>query len=166
MLDKAFPAVLTKHTHFYEEDDVFVKFSIRFINEGDIQTFIDSFDQKVTGGDLKRNFDYPIIWKKIVLDTTDYEKTHFKVQFDEVEFDADLIEIAVNKKSKKGVVTFEYIMTFIKDVGEENEDSRFAKSYLKYKEEDENGKKKLIEFDVTLTIEPIKNVASKSGELF
>jgi len=166
MLDKAFPAILTKHTHFYEEDDVFVKFSIRFINEGDIQTFIDSFDQKVTGGDLKRNFEYPIIWKKIVLDTTDYEKTHMKVEFDEVEFDADLVEITVNRKSKKGVVSFEYIMTFIKDVGEENEDSRFAKSYLKYKEEDANGKKKLVEFDVTLTIEPIKNVSSKSGELF
>lgn len=165
MLDKSFPAILTKHTHYYDADDVFVKLSMKFNNEGDIQTFIDSFDQKVAGGSLKNNFQYPIAWKKIVLDTTDYEKTHMTVEFDEVQFEADLVEIAVNRKLKKGVEVFEYILTFVKDVGEENEDSRFAKTYLKYKEEDENGKKKLVEFDVTLSIAP-KIDNSSSGELF
>ena len=165
MLDKDFPAVLTKHTHFYDHDDVFVKFSIRFLNEGDIQNFLTPFDQKIAGGDLQKAFDYPICWKNIAIDTTNYEKTHFKVEFDEVEFDADLVSIAVSRAFKKGVEVYTYVLTFIKEVGEANEDSLFAKTYLKYKETDENGKKKLVEFPVTLTIKPITNTES-SGDLF
>jgi predicted solute-binding protein len=88
------------------------------------------------------------------------------VSFDEVDFDCDLTEIAVSRKIKNGAESFEYVLTFSKDVGLQNEDSAFVKTYLKYKEEDENGKKKIVEFDVNLTVIPITRTGSDSAELF
>jgi len=166
MIDKIFPGTLIKHTHFYEENDVFVKFSIKHTSEGDVQSFIDSFEQKIANDSIKSLFNYPIRWKKIVIDTTDYEKCHMNVSFDEVDFDCDLTEIAVSRKIKNGAESFEYVLTFSKDVGLQNEDSAFVKTYLKYKEEDENGKKKIVEFDVNLTVIPITRTGSDSAELF
>ena len=60
------------------------------------------------------------------------------------------MSIAITKKIKDGISSFDYTLSFRKDV-DGNKDSIAAKTYLKYKEENEDGKKVLVEFNVTLT---------------
>ena len=166
MLNTTFPGVLTKHNHFYSENDVYVKFSIEYTSEGSVQSFMDSFDEKVAGSNIKPLFNNPIRWKKIDFDATEYEKSHMTIEFDSEILDGDLVGIMVSRKLKNGNDIFKYTLTFIKEVGHENEDSRFAKTYLKYKEEDENGKKKIKEFDVALSITPNTHSTANAPELF
>jgi hypothetical protein len=59
------------------------------------------------------------------------------------------MSVGVVKKVKGGISSFDYTLSFRKDV-EGDKDSIAAKTYLKYKQENEDGKKVLVEFDVKL----------------
>ncbi len=152
MLSGEWQGNMTKHQHVYKEEEVFVKFSIKYTSEGDVQDFLKSFQTKVGTDNLTHLFNYPVRWKKMSIDTSEYEKNYFTVGFDEIDFDAQLVDIQISRKFKNGNDLFEYVFTFIKDVGEENEDSVIAKTYLNHKEEDENGKKVVVRYPVLLTL--------------
>jgi hypothetical protein len=152
MINKQFLGVMTKHTHAYIDNEVFVKIGIKHTDVGDIQTFLSSFEEKLSATNVKSLFEYPVRWKKIVIDTSDYEKNTFLVGFDEIEFDAQLQEIHVTRKNRHGLDSFEYTLHFLKEVGRDNEDSTIAKTYLKYKEENEEGKLVIKEFPVDLEL--------------
>ena len=152
MIGSTFQAVMTKYSHVNKENQVFVIVAIKHVSEGDVQSFLDSFEKSVGTDNYKPLFSYPVRWKTIKIDTSDYEKNYFEVGFADFAFDAQLVEIAVVRKNKNGSDIFEYTMTFLKDVGNNNEDAIIASTYLKHKEENEDGKMVIQEFDVDLVL--------------
>jgi len=152
MLNRDFEGMLVKHSHIYIDGDVYVKFGIKHICSSTTQSFLDSFQTEIGTTNIISLFNDPINWRKMTIDTSDWQKTEMVVEFDESKFNANLKAIHITRKSKGGEESFEYVMDFVKDVGIENEDAIFAKSYLKVKEEDENGKSTLMNFVTTINL--------------
>ena len=150
MLNKNWDGVMTKHLHAHKGEQVLSKVSIKHTNEGDVQSFLDSFEDALGNNNFKQLFKFPVRWKKMAIDTSDYEKNHFRVNFDEIEFDANLVEISITRKVKNGLDVFEYLLTFLKDV--ESEDTSIAVAYLNRKEENEDGKKVIVQYPVKLEL--------------
>lgn len=151
MINKPFKGTLTKCSHFSKDNNVLVKFTVKHSEIGQVQFFLESIEKELKHKNIMSLFDYEVQWKSITLDASDWIKNYFVLDFDESQFDARLTEIKITRKSKQGSDHFDYIMTFQKELGANNQDSIFAKTYLNYKEEDENGKKIVILFDVNLT---------------
>lgn len=156
MLNKDFLGSLVKHTHVHIDSDVFVRFGVKHTSDYTTQNFLDSLEDTLNVSNIRVLFRDSIQWRKIVIDTSDWIGNKMNILFDETEFDAKLVSITVTRKTPKngGDETYEYVMEFIKEVGLDNEDAVFAKSYLKVKEEDENGKKHVMTFNVE--IKPIE----------
>ena len=150
MLNKHWNGILSKFSLAKKGEHVCIVLSIKHTNEGDVQNFIDSFEKELGTDNYTQLFKYPVRWKKLVIDTSDYEKNTFDVEFDEVDFKAKLVEINVSAKRKNGIDVFEYVLNFVKDV--ETEDTTSAYTYLNNKEENEDGKKVLVEYDVKLSL--------------
>jgi hypothetical protein len=150
MLNKDWSGYMTKFGHAKKDETVCVTFTLKHVNEGEIQSFLNSFEKELATNNFKQLFEFPVRWKKLVIDTSDYEKRHFNVEFDEIEFKATLLEISITRKVKNGMDVFEYLLNFAKDV--EVEDATAAVTYLNNKEENEDGKKVLVEYPVTLTL--------------
>lgn len=166
MLDGEFYGVMTKHTHAFIDNEVFVKIGIKHTNVGDVQSFLSSIEDKLNIKNIKPLFAYPVRWKKLVIDTSDYEKNTFDVSFDEITFQATLNDIQISRKTKDGTDIFEYTLNFRKEVGVDNEDSVTAKTYLKYKEENEDGKMVIKEFPVELTLLNVVKKVTPDADLF
>jgi hypothetical protein len=118
---------------------------------GGRQTFLDSFT-KETGIELTQAFNEPINWNKINFKIS--ASLLFSVEFDEMEFEARLTNINVNRRySKKDEVdVFEYNLVFEKPTSTDTFDSVFSETYLKYTELDHDDKKVIVEFPVSLNL--------------
>jgi len=150
MLNTNWDGIMTKHLHGKQDETVYSKVVIKHTNEGDVQSFINSFEKELGTNNYKQLFEFPVRWKKLSIDTSDYTKNYFLVEFDEIDFNAKLVDISISRKNKNGIDVFEYMLTFIKDV--ENGDTAIAVSYLNNKEENEDGKKVFVEYSVKLTL--------------
>jgi len=164
MLNINWQGVMTRHLHAKADEDVYSKVSIKHTNEGDMQSFLNSFEDTLETNNFKQLFTFPVRWKKLGIDTSDYEKNHFIVDFDSVQFTARLVDIAITRKCKNGIDIFEYVLSFMKEV--ENEDTSIAVAYLNRKEEDEDGKKNIVEYDVKLTLTDEKTKIAPDFDAF
>ena len=149
MLGKeGFKGVMTKHTYGVTRDNVFVNIAIKHTSNYPKQHFLESFEKVAGLQNVDSLFSNPIEWDNIKLKLEEYP-FYYEVEFDSIVFVARLMSVGVVKKVKGGISSFDYTLSFRKDV-EGDKDSIAAKTYLKYKQENEDGKKVLVEFDVKL----------------
>jgi len=148
MINKSFKGTLTKHSHVCKDGKVLVKFSIKHSEVGDMQYFLQSVETELKHKNIMSLFDYEVQWKSLTIDSSDWIKRYFTIEFAEFQFESFLTELKISRKRKHGIDTFDYILTFQKESA--NDDTLFAQTYLNYKETDENGKKITILFDVNL----------------
>ena len=144
MIGDIFTGILAKFGAKVIEEDVYAEFVITHTsrNEPD-QDFLDSFDEEF-GTNWSKCLNNPQ-WSNIKFSTS-HEVT---VKFDAMEFKANLSEVKISQKETAGELVFKYDLVFYKKP-EKDQDLAFQ-SYLKHKEEDENGKKHLVEYDVELS---------------
>lgn len=145
-----FKGVMTKHTYGVTRDNVFVNIAIKHTSNHPNQYFLESFEKEAKLQNIDSLFQSPIEWDNLKIKLDEYP-FYYEVEFDKIVFVARLMSIGVAKKIKDGISTFDYTLSFRKDVEGDNKDSITAKTYLKYKEENEDGKKVFVEFDVILT---------------
>ena len=151
MIDKTFSATLKKYEPVRGENNIFIKIVIKHTNHGEIQTFLNPMSKKLAL-DFEQLFTFPVRWKKMVFDTSDYDRKTYNIKFGDVEFVADLDDISITHKFLDGAEIFEYYFGFSKESSKDTLDRLMAEAYLNYKEEDENGKKIAVEFDVTAVL--------------
>lgn len=142
---KAFSAVLISAKSKAKDENVKLTFSLRHIEEDDVQTFLQSYADKCKQENIDFLFRYPVQWKSIAIEAA-YK---FKMEFDELEHECILRTIKVRRIFKQGAETFIYQLEFEKEF-ESDQDLTFM-TYLNQKEMDDTGKKKLIEYSVYLT---------------
>ncbi len=142
--NKAFTGILTKVQSRAKDEQILMDFNIRHVEEGDNQIFLSSYASKCNQDNVDYYFRYPVSWKSINIEAN-YK---FRMEFDEVEFEASLIAIKVSRSFKVGMETFTYNLQFEKEI-EADSDLLFT-TYLNQKEETEDGKKRLIEYSVYL----------------
>ncbi len=164
MLNRDWDGIMTKFGHVKKDEQVFTTFAVKHVNEGEVQSFIDSFEKELETNNYSQLFAFPVRWKKLVIDTSDYEKNNLRVQFDEVNFEATLTEISVTHKVKNGSDVFEYVLTFIKEV--ESEDTVSVVTYLNNKEENDEGKKVFVEYSVNLALSEEQETKSTDFNAF
>lgn len=142
---KAFSSVLTKVESKAKDESVVMNFSLRHIEEGDNQTFLQSYADKCKQENIDFLFRYPVQWKSINIECA----YRFKMEFDEVEFECILRAIKVRRSFKQGSEFFTYQLDFEKDI-EQDSDLIFT-TYLNQKEMGDDGKKRLVEYSCYLT---------------
>ena len=142
---KAFTGVLTRIGSKAIEENVVLNFNLRHVEEGDMPSFLDSYEKKCEIQNIRCLFNYPIQWKTISLEAS----FRFRIEFDELTFEADLKGIKVKRTYKKGMESYIYDLEFEKEM--EKDADLFLSTYLNQKEEDENGKKVLCKYSVYLT---------------
>jgi hypothetical protein len=152
--DIGFSAVLIKHESKFksERDDVVTEFALRYVDKHDNQSFLDTYEKRCNIENISSLFREPVAWKNISIDCN-YK---FEIEFDELDaFECILKEIKIKRKysAKDMSDAFTYDLVFERE--SENDDKVFA-SYLKRKEEDEGGKKSLMQF--LCHLEPIESV--------
>ncbi len=147
---KFFPGVLTRIASKAKEEAVLLTFNIRHTAEGEIQQFLDSYATRCSQENIRFLTQYPVQWRSIHIEAA-YK---FKVEFDELEFEAILRSIKVRRTLKKNPVTevFTYDLGFEKEIDKDTD--LVLPTFLNQKEMDENGKKKLIYYNVGL--EPLE----------
>ena len=101
-----FGGILTKHASKAIDENIVYAFNIRHIAEGDIQTFLESYEKRCKQENIHRLFAYPVMWKNINIEAN-YK---FEVEFDELKFEAILKGIKVRRAYKKGMEFFEYVL--------------------------------------------------------
>jgi hypothetical protein len=146
---EGFKGVMIKHNYGVTRDNVFVNIAVKHTSNHPNQYFLESFENEAKMTNIHSLFESPIEWDNLKLKLDDYP-FFYEVEFDKIVFVARLMSISIVKKIKAGISSFEYTLAFRKDVEGDNKDSITAKTYLKYKEENEDGKKVLVEFDVIL----------------
>lgn len=152
MIGKNFQGVLKKYENIRLDSTMHVRLIIRHINESPNQNFLKPFATKVVDS-IEHLFNYPVRWKKLVIDTSDYVNKAYNVTFGEAPtFVANLYEIGITRKLVDGSDIFEYSFHLEKELSTDKLDLLVAEAYLNYKEEDENGKEVLQEFDVKFEI--------------
>ena len=152
MIGKKFQGVLKKYENVRLDSTMHVRLIIRHINESPNQTFLKPFAEKVIDS-VEHLFEYPVRWKKLVIDTSDYVNKAYDITFGEAPtFVANLYEIVITRKLSEGSDIFEYSFHLEKELSSDTSDLLIAEAYLNYKEEDDNGKEILQEFDVTFEI--------------
>ncbi len=123
-----------------------VKITIKHTCEGEIQDFLNNMEKEFNLENIASLFSGKVLWDKIILaNDINFPVT---VEFDEVEFDANLVSVTVNRKMKEGSESYDYMMVFQKEVSADNSDVILQTEYLNRKDEDDNGKMKLTAFQV------------------
>jgi hypothetical protein len=152
MIGKQFNGILNKYTTMPPSGDnePCVQVVIKHTNAGDIQSLMGHFEKALDTKNIQSVFAYPVMWSKMIFDVSDYHPNYYLVEFDEMEFNAKLQKIEVSKKLDEGIDVFEYNFHFKKEISDG--DSKNAYIYLKHKEEDEDGKKVLVEYPVTINL--------------
>lgn len=146
---KAFTGVLSKFGAKAKDEEILSTFTIKHVEEGEHQNFLDSYAEKCNQPCIIQLFSYPVQWKSINIGAN----FNFKIEFDEVEIEATLKSIRIARTYKLGIEIFTYQLLFEKEADKEI-DAVFQ-SYLNQKEMGDDGKKRLIEYPVYLTpIEP------------
>lgn len=152
MLNGTFTGTLRKYDSFRVDDLIYISAIIKHKNETSTQSFLNSFATKMNAENIKTLFDFPVRWKKLVIDTSDYIQSTYKIVFGETEFKARLSSITITRKLVEGNDIFEYSFEFIKKASADLEDRVIVEAYLDYKEEDNKGKMVYKEFDVKLEL--------------
>jgi hypothetical protein len=150
MLGKEFRGSMTKHTYACKDNVAFVQVEIKHINANEVQTFLDKFQTILGITNVSSLFMHPVQWNKLEIPTFDYDKNYVKVEFDEIEFTGYLLNIKVVKKWVDDTETFEYTFVFSKEVSKD--DAMIATTYLKRKDENEEGKKVVTEFPTIISL--------------
>lgn len=156
-----FTATMTKHSFVVKNDNVFVCLAIKHTSIGDVQHFLESFEKELKTTNIDTIMSYPVRWSKTTIDTDDYDQ-YMEVEFADIVFVAKLTSINISRSTKDGSDVFDYILNFRKDVEGDNKDSITAKTYLKYKEENEDGKKVIVQFPVGMKLTEAPASAQKS----
>jgi len=117
---------------------------IRHTIEGDNQIFLNTYASKCNQENVDLYFRYPVQWKSIAIEAN-YK---FNVEFDEVDFEAVLKKIVVKRSVKNGCDVFTYDLCFEKET---SINELYFSSYLNQKEENDQGRKVLVEYSVYLT---------------
>jgi hypothetical protein len=148
MINEIFQGRLTKFgTKTTKDGEVVAEFNIQHKSEQPTQYFLDSFSD-VFGNDVKKCMD-STDWKSIAFDV---EGSHIEFSIDgvdEMKMPAEIVAIKVGQKIKDGESTFTYNIVLNKLLNP-NTDSVFATTYLNRKEEDEDGKTKIAEYDILM----------------
>lgn len=152
MIGKEFNAVMTKHSFVSRQNETMVEVSLKYTNAGDVQTFMEAFEDELDTSNIQNMFTYPVRWSKLTFDVADYDPNYYHIEFDEIEFFARLLNIQITRKSDNGIDTFEYTINLIKEVGADNADAIVAKTYLKHKEENEDGKLVAVDYPVLMRL--------------
>jgi len=154
--NKAFGGVLSSVSSKAVEENVVMAFNIRHVAEGEVQAFLNSYESKTVASNIKALFNNPVQWKSINLEVD----MGFTVEFDSIEFSATLKEIKIARAYKKGSEFFTYNLSFTKETDPDTD--QIFQTYLNQKDEDEDGKKHLINYSVFLT--PKAEFTSKDAE--
>lgn len=156
-----FKGIMTKHAFGVSRDNVFVSVDIKHVSNSPDQYFLESFEKEANIPNFQNLFETPVAWSAQSFKLSEYP-LFYEVEFDEIVFTARLVTLKVVRKIKDGKDVFEYTLGFRKDIEGENKDAIAAKKYLKYKQENEDGKKVLVEFDIKLvsTDEPASSTRS------
>lgn len=141
MLNTTFDGILSK---LQEKggDGAHTQLSIKHVsNESD---FFSSLNELFKKDNISRYVDAPEKFKVSV-------SSNLKVivEFDETEFDAILTEIKFTKKEKKGDIIFDCEIRLEKEIDDINK--LLGIQYLNNKEEDEDGKLKLVWYKVKIS---------------
>ena len=145
MLNDLFTGHLSKFGAKVVDEDVFIEFGITHIskNEPD-QDFLDNFSDEFNNNVSK------------CLNNPEWDNIKFtkvipglNIKFDTMDIKATLQTIKITQKETTNDLIFKYDLTFIKKQ-DKDADTWFA-TYLKHKDEDEDGKKYLTEYDVEIT---------------
>ena len=145
-----FQGILTKYSSKYKSDinDVITEFTIQHQDIHDAQTFLDTYQEKCEVENISCLFREPVQWKSISINADHV----FDLDFDGITLDGiRLKEIKVRRKYDKKAMSdsFTYDLVFEQISAQEND--RTFSACLKAKEEDpESGKKKLIQYTVSL----------------
>lgn len=146
--NRYFQGILTRIASKAKDEEVLLAFNIRHTMEGEIQNFLLSYAQRCAQPNIRELFYTPVQWKGIHIEAA-YK---FKVTFDALEFDATLKSIKVRRAFKKNTETFTYDLGFEKSLDKDTD--LVLPTFLNQKETDENGKKKLVLFDIMM--EPLE----------
>jgi hypothetical protein len=149
MVNEAFKGILTKFgTKVTKDGDVLAEFVITHKSTSSSQDFLDSLSKEFNNT-INKCLDNTE-WKNI---TFDLSGVHLQLVYDEVEemkMPVELVSVKIVHKESGDEEVFTYSLTFNKILNP-NVDSVFATTYLKRKEEDDNGKMSVKEYDVLLT---------------
>ena len=144
MLNDLFTGHLSKFGAKVVDEDVYIEFNITHVskNEPD-QTFLNEFSEEL-GNNINECFKYPE-WDNIKYSVN----IPLNIKFDVMELKATLQTLKITQKETTNDVIVKYDMTFLKKQ-DKDADTWFA-TYLKHKDEDDDGKKYLTEYDVEIT---------------
>ncbi len=144
MINDMFTGYLSKFGAKMVDSDVVMEFVITHVskNEPD-QTFLNNFSEEFNNN-INKCMTYPE-WDNIKFTSV----LPLDIKFDVMEMQATLQAIKITQKETAEDVIVKYDLTFQKKQ-EEGTDTHFA-TYLNYKEEDEEGKKHLVEYDVEMS---------------
>lgn len=141
-----FSGIMLKHAPVVKKNDVFASVQIKTSERGPIRTFVKPFQEAGVEGLVDLFKEETLPWNKMTLPLNDYD-LYYSVTFDNVKFDAKLINIAVTTKKIKDASVTDYVLSFTKCI--ETNDSNVS-YYIKHKEENEEGKMELVEYPIHL----------------
>ena len=142
-----FSSTMTKISSNIKKEDVYVCFTLKVVEDPSVRTFPGQFHTIDLGVfDSIANND---VFNKINIPAEDYNLT-YKVNLGELEFNAKLESINASvKHTKEGTAFTEYNLNFIKSL-DKDVDTKLS-YFLKLKETDEEGKKRIKWIDTTMT---------------
>ena len=164
MIEKPFLGTMRKFESFRNEANIYVKIIIKHISEGAVQEFLTPFAKRQNIENLTPLFLWPVRWKKMVFDTSDFVQNTYRIKFGEVEFEAELNSITVTRKLVNGSDIFDYSLELIKPASEGLEDRVIVEAYLDYKEENAEEKMVYKEFEVTMELLEVKKSMTEATE--
>ena len=162
MIGTTFYGTLKKYENIRVEDAINIRLIIKHVSENSVQNFLDSFEDQVVSTNIKALFEFPVQWKKLVIDASDYIKNAYHIDFGDVEFTARLCEIVITRKYAQGSEVFEYSLVFEKPASEDHIDRLVVEAYLNYKEENAEGRRIIKEFDIKLELLDQKQTSQES----
>ena len=142
-----FSSTMTKISSNIKKEDVFVCFTLKVLEDSSVRTFpgqfhtidLSVFDSMATND----------VFNKINIPADDYN-IEYKVNLGDLEFNAKLESINANvKHTKDGTAYTEYNLNFIKSL-DKDVDTKLS-YFLKLKETDEEGKKRIKWIDTSMT---------------
>lgn len=141
-----FKSSLSKFISKKTDDCVVDEFVLTYISKNDPnECFLKSWDEKFQTK-IMSSFEN-VEWNSIVF------KLYFnnlEIKFDNLNIKADLVGIKVSRKEKHDEITYKYDLCFHKQVDPQI-DAVFTTTYLKRKEENEDGKKVTMYFDTEIS---------------
>jgi hypothetical protein len=152
MLRKSgFEGVLVDHKIVVRDELPRLRVVIEHVSMGESQYFLESLESAVQIHTLQNSFTSPVFWKSLVINSSDFTRNIFDVNFNDIEFTAELAQIGISHTIKKGIDCFKYKLSFDMDCAKAKELPEL-KFFVKRKEKDENGKARIVKYPVTVVM--------------